>query len=251
MSHSSLDRADEFLKVFDNKFRRKYSEIESANASRGPYWRFILTGMERAEACKSCPLLRAIVAIEVAVHAGHVGMLPPQAHSQMFSNLGDKFGFEIQNSNAPSDVRDERIPEILGMAIKGLPSQDAIPEAVLSRLLKGAESLAVCDHITGWVKESKELAYWKNDFKDFAQQILDHLQVDSKGQQKFEKLVSKKIEGAKARRLEGFHRSMEDGSLEEMMKKMMRPKVQEYEGGPWRPMTDEELAEEGFGGLGL
>lgn len=53
MSHSSLDRADEFLKVFDNKFRRKYSEIESFNASRGPYWRFILTGMERAEACSS------------------------------------------------------------------------------------------------------------------------------------------------------------------------------------------------------
>lgn len=89
-----------------------------------------------------------------------------------------------------------------------------------------------------------------NDFKDFAQQILDHLQVDSNGRQKFETLVSK-VEGAKARRLEGLRRSMEDGSMEQMMKKMMRPKVQEYEGGPWRPMTDEELAEEGYGGLGL
>ena len=79
MAHPSLERADEFLRVFDQKFYRKYSEIESFNASRDPYWRFLLTGMQRAEACKSCPLLRAIVAIDVAVHAGHVGMLPPQA----------------------------------------------------------------------------------------------------------------------------------------------------------------------------
>jgi hypothetical protein len=245
MAHSSLERADEFLKVFDQKFYRKYSEIESFNASRDPYWRFLLTGMQCAEACKSCPLLRAIVAIEVAVHAGHVGMLPPQAASQMFSGLEAKFGFSIEQSNVQSDLRDERIPEILDMAIKGLPSPDSIPEAVLSRLLKGAENLAVCDHITGWVNESKELAYWKHDFKYFANQILDRLQIDSAKRQNFEKLVVKKIEGAKARRLEGMARSMQDGSLQEMMQKMMRPKVQEYEGGPWRPMTDEEMAEMG------
>ena len=39
-------------------------------------------------------------------------------------------------------------------------------------------------------------------------------------------------------------RSMHDGSLQEMLREAMRPKVQEYEGGPWRPMTDEELEEE-------
>ena len=245
MAHSPLQRADEFLAVFDQKFYKKYSEIDSFNATRGPYWRFILAGMQKAEACKSCPLLRAIVAIEVAIHAGIVGMLPPKAASQMFSGLEAKFGIPIEGSKSPkSDVQDEKIPKILELAIEGLPSSQEIPEVVRNRLLQGAEALALCDHITGWVKESKELAYWKSDFKDLSLQLLAHLDLDPAGFEDFQKRVSRKKDDAKARRLESMTRSMKDGSLEEMMKKAMRPKVQEYDGGPWRPMTDEELEEE-------
>ena len=243
MAHSSLQRADEFLEIFDKKFYNKYSEIDSFNATRGPYWRFILTGMQRAEACKSCPLLRAIVAIEVAIHAGHVGMLPPKAASQMFSGLEAQFGIPIEGSKSPSDVQDEKIPKILELAIEGLPSSQEIPEVVKNRLLQGAEALALCDHITGWVKQSKELAYWKSDFKDLSLQLLAHLDLDPASHQDFQKRVSRKKDDAKARRLESMTRSMQDGSFEEMMKQHMRPKVQEYDGGPWRPMTDEELEE--------
>ena len=95
MAHPSLKRADEFLEVFNRKFDKKYSSIESFNAARKPYWQMILTGMERAEACKSCPFVRAIVAMEVAVRAGHAGMLPPKASAKMFltSPTAELFGF--------------------------------------------------------------------------------------------------------------------------------------------------------------
>ncbi|CAE7550411.1 mcfN [Symbiodinium microadriaticum] len=244
MAHPSLKRADEFLEVFNRKFDKKYSSIESFNAARKPYWQMILTGMERAEACKSCPFVRAIVAMEVAVRAGHAGMLPPKASAKMFSGIESKLQIPIETSKDGVDLQDEKIPAILGMAIRGLPSRNEIPAPVLARLLYGAEGLAVCDHITGWVKEGKELAYWEHDFKHLANLLLDHLEVDQQSRAAFDGKVARKIEGAKARRLEGLQRSMQDGSLQEMLQQAMRPKIQEYQGGPWRPMTDEELEEE-------
>ncbi|CAE7662169.1 mcfN [Symbiodinium sp. KB8] len=233
MAHPSLKRADEFLEVFNRKFDKKYSSIESFNAARKPYWQMILTGMERAEACKSCPFVRAIVAMEVAVRAGHAGMLPPKASAKMFSGIESKLQIPIETSKDGVDLQDEKIPAILGMAIRGLPSRNEIPAPVLARLLYGAEGLAVCDHITGWVKEGKELAYWEHDFKHLANLLLDHLEVDQQSRAAFDGKVARKIEGAKARRLEGLQRSMQDGSLQEMLQQAMRPKIQEYQGGPW------------------
>eukprot|EP00439_Symbiodinium_sp_Y106_P028317 s3892_g3.t1 len=126
----------------------------------------------------------------------------------------------------------------------GWPSED-------SRLVMKSQHLCCTGprawpfvHITGWVKQGKELSYWEHDFKHFANLLLDHLEVDQQSRDAFDGKVARKIEGAKARRMEGLQRSMQDGSLQEMLQQAMRPKIQEYEGGPWRPMTDEELEEE-------
>ena len=67
-------------------------------------------------ACGSMQILSvpaAIVAMEVALRAGHVGMLPPKASSKMFTGLEAKFRIPIETS--------KEVPEILGLAIRGLP----------------------------------------------------------------------------------------------------------------------------------
>jgi len=175
--HPSLVKADAFLAVFNEKFEKKFGGELTASKHRTPYWDMVVSGMQKAQACRSCPFLACIVACEVAKRANGP-MLPPQAYNMMMQQVCGQTGIGYKGTE--SKVDDSLVPKILEETIRNLPddcSPLAIPGDVHRRLehcLKelGENNDRICDAVYG---KGKELGYWKKDLRDFAEDILKKL----------------------------------------------------------------------------